>query len=155
MTLKTSKRAFTLIELLVVVAMIAIIMGAMTTSVTASQQRARIQKATAEVNVISQAILAYENYAANHELEELNDVDADATSLGFLLGKESGETGDKIPALLMASLTSGGTMRDPWGQPYKIRIKRGNIQPQNSMSSLEKTGYYLPNFYRLSAEERK
>ena len=153
----SNKKGFTLIELLVVVAMIAIIMGAMTTSVTASQQRARIQKASTEVKVISQAILAYENYSrgGSFELEELNDVDADSTSLGFLLGRETAESGGRI-TLLMASLASGGTMRDPWGTPYKVKIKAGNADVRiDSANSTLNTGYWLPNYYRLSAEERK
>ena len=153
----SNKKGFTLIELLVVVAMIAIIMGAMTTSVTASQQRARIQKASAEVKVISQAILAYENYSrgGSFELEELNDVDADASSLGFLLGRETAESGGRI-TLLMASLAAGGTMRDPWGTPYKVKIKAGNADVRiDSANSTLNTGYWLPNYYRLSAEERK
>ena len=153
----SNKKGFTLIELLVVVAMIAIIMGAMTTSVTASQQRARIQKATAEVKVVSQAILAYENYSrgGSFELEELNDVDADASSLGFLLGRETAESGGRI-TLLMASLAAGGTMRDPWGTPYKVKIKAGNADVRiDSANSTLNTGYWLPNYYRLSAEERK
>ena len=152
----SNKKGFTLIELLVVVAMIAIIMGAMTTSITASQQRARIQKATSEVKVISQAILAYENYAQSYELPTLNDVDADSGSIGFLLGR-SGETsaltGDKIPALLMASLSAGGKMRDPWGTPYRIRIQPGPLPSIGNQSF--KTGYFYPNMYRLSEEERK
>ena len=153
----SNKKGFTLIELLVVVVMIAIIMGAMTTSVTASQQRARIQKATAEVKVVSQAILAYENYSrgGSFELEELNDVDADASSLGFLLGRETAESGGRI-TLLMASLAAGGTMRDPWGTPYKVKIKAGNADVRiDSANSTLNTGYWLPNYYRLSAEERK
>ena len=151
-----SRKGFTLIELLVVVGMIGVIVGAMTTSVTASQQRARIQKATSEVKVISQAILAYENYArgGDYRLEPMTDADADSSSLGFLLGKESGDAGGKIPSLLMASLSAGGKMRDPWGTPYKITVREGAIAGMNSMSSLT-TGYYLPNFNRLDAEERK
>jgi len=152
----SNKKGFTLIELLVVVGMIGVIMGAMTTSVNASQQRARIQKATSEVKIVSQAILSFENFArgGSYRLEPMTDRDADASSLGFLLGQESGDSGDKIPATLMASLSAGGVMRDPWGTPYKVTIKEGAISGLNSMSSLT-TGYYLPNFNRLSAEERK
>ena len=54
-------RGFTLVELLVVIGMIAILIAALTTSMAAAQERARIQKATSDVKVISQAILAYEN----------------------------------------------------------------------------------------------
>ena len=65
------KKAFTLIELLVVVAMIAIILGALTTSVSSARKRAQIQKATAEVKIISQAILAYENWDRGNEMPSM------------------------------------------------------------------------------------
>lgn len=150
-----SRRGFTLVELLVVVGMIGVIAGAMTTSVSAAQERARIQKATAEVKVISQAILAAENFEG--ELPSLSDADADESSLGFLIGKGgSDSTGDKIPALLMASLSSGGKMRDPWGTPYKIKISRGSASISfDAATSSMSTGYFIPNWYRLGPEERK
>ena len=53
------KNGFTLVELLVVVGMLALLLAAMTTSVTAARHRARVQKATSDVKVISQTILAY------------------------------------------------------------------------------------------------
>ncbi len=162
MTLKTilnkSQKGFTLVELLVVIAMIAIIMAAMTTSVRAAQERARIQKATSDVKVLSQAILASENFArgGKYELQEMQDVDADASTLRDLLGKGAAESGGNIPALIMASLQSGGKMLDPWGRPYKIRVKKGSADVKiTSASSSMQTGYVLPNFYRLSAEERQ
>ncbi len=152
------RKAFTLIELLVVVAMIAAIMGALTTSVSAAQERARIQKATSEVKIISQAILSYEHYAQGHELPVMADRDADSNSLGFLLGKgaTSGTTGDQIPVLLMASLSAGGQMKDPWGTPYKIRITAGtgNVKITTATENL-RTGFFYPNFYRLGEDERQ
>jgi hypothetical protein len=55
----------------------------------------------------------------------------------------------------MAQLKGGQKMLDPWGTPYKITIREGSggIKPQFSVGG--DTGFYLPNFYRLSAEERK
>ena len=143
-------------ELLVVVGMIAILIGTLSTSFTSSMRRARIQKATAEVKVISQAILAYENWArgsGTFELEPMNKRDADSGSLGFLLGQEAAKSGGKIPAMLMAQLQSGGKMLDPWGTPYKITIKEGSISAAQRLSLW--TGYYLPNFYRLADGERQ
>ena len=135
-----SKRGFTLIELLVVVAMIAVLIGAMTTSVAAARERAQIQRATSEVKVISQAILAYENYARSgkYELEEIPETDADSSSLGFLLGA--------------AAVDAGGKMLDPWGMPYRVRVRRGSIAAASSVEL--KTGFCLPNYYRLSEDER-
>ena len=73
MILICRKRGFTLVELLVVIAMIAILLAALSTSIAAAQERARIQKATSEVKIISQAILAAENYArgGKYELEPM------------------------------------------------------------------------------------
>ena len=146
-------RGFTLIELLVVVAMIAIILGALTTSVSSARERARVQKATSDVKVIAQAILAFENYSrgGNFELETMEKRDADKGSLGFLLGQEAAESGGKIPALLMAQL-QGGKMTDPWGTPYKVTIREGHVSAAQNVNLA--TGFALPNFYRLSEGER-
>ena len=155
----SKKRAFTLIELMVVVAMLAILMSAFGLSVTSARERARVQKATADVKVVSQAILAYENYEQgddNFELPTLNDQDADSGSLGFLIGEGgSAESGGKIPVLLMASLTGGQKLRDPWGTPYKIKIQEKAVTPRfKTATGSMQTGYYLPNFYRLTEDER-
>ena len=154
--MKSIKRGFTLMEMLVVLCVLGMIMAALTTSVASAQQRAKVARANAEVKSISQAILAYENYDQSHELPTMRDQDADKGTVGFLLGPGgSGESG-KIPALLMAQLSSGGKMMDPWNTPYKISIREGgaNIRLETSASSMQ-TGFHLPNFYRLSPEERK
>lgn len=154
-----SRKGFTLIELLVVVAMIAMVAGAVSAGFSSAQERARIQKATSEVKAISQAIMAYENYAAlkGESLPEVTDAIANESSIGFLIG--IGDTyaqGQKVPALLMAAMTSGGAMMDPWGAPYMIKIKPGSENVQlKSISSTLKTGYFFPNLYRLSQEERQ
>lgn len=150
-----NNRGFTLVELIVVVAMIAIFMASVGTAIGKTRERARIEKARSDVKVISQAILAWENYSrgGKRELMEMNDVEADSSSLAFLLGKgESAMSGD-IPALIMASLAAGGKMRDPWNRPYLLRIKEGKIdRPKNLDLG---TCYFLPNLYRLSEEERR
>ena len=154
-----SKRGFTLIELLVVVAMIAVLGAAFTSSVASARQRARIQKATTEVKVISQAILAYENWdqgSGRHELPIRSDVDVDKGSLGFILGDGgNAESGGKIPAMLMAALTSEGKMLDPWGKAYRVRIKESSltVKPGSASGSLQ-TGFFLPNWYRIGRGER-
>lgn len=149
------KRGFTLVELMVVVAMIALIMGALTTAVRGASERSRIQKATAEVRAITQAVLSYENYAKDHELPEQSSyTKVNASSVGFLLGKGGqSDTGNDIPVLLMAALTSGGEMRDPWGTPYEIKILKGNISSP-SVANI-RTGLMVPNFNHLTKEERQ
>ena len=150
------RKAFTLIELLVVVGMIAVLLGALTTSVSAARARARVQKATAEVKVITQAILAYENWSQSGSFKlptYQSPVDADASTLQFLLGKEASDSGVKIPVMLMAQLQAGGKLLDPWGHPYKITIREGNLDVKWSPGNIQ-TGYQLPNYYRLGAGER-
>ena len=151
----SNNRGFTLVELIVVIAMIAIFMASVGTAIGKTRERARIEKARSDVKVVSQAILAWENYSrgGTHELREMNDEEADSSTLAFLLGQgESAMSGD-IPALIMASLTAGGKMRDPWNRPYLLRIKEGKIdRPENLDLG---TCYYLPNLYRLSEEERR
>ena len=158
--MNSNKHGFTLIELLVVIAMIAMVIAALATSYGKAQARARVERARSEVKLASQAILSYENYDSKHELPETGGgegKDADANTLGFLIGR-GGTTaaGDKIPATLQASLQSGGMWRDPWGTPYKIKIVRGNAQIKiESAAGSMQTGLHFPNFYRLSAEERR
>ena len=151
-----NKKAFTLIELLVVVAMIAVLLGALTTSVTAARKRARIQKATADVKVITQAILAYEQWAvkSGKDMPEYDDpTPCNSGNLNFLLGKEAADNGGQIPVMLMAQLQAGGDLLDPWGHPYQMTIRRGNASVSWSPGNI-KTGYQMPNYYRLGEGER-
>jgi len=149
------KGGFTLIELLVVVGMIALITGAVSTSMSSAMQRARIQKAAAEVATLTQAILAYEQHNSQHQLPNKTSwSEANKSNLGFLLGEGGNSAAnDEIPILVQAALSDSGVMRDPWGNPYYIMINPGNVESP-AVDSV-KTGYYLPNFYRLTEEERK
>ena len=153
-TWRHARAAFTLIELLVVVAMIAVVMGAISTSFSAARTRAKIEKATSEVKVISQAILSYETWNSG-ELQEMNDTVADGNSLGFLLGRGSAKGpagtsgGGDVPALLMAQIKNGGAIVDPWGTPYRITIRGHAVSVKfKTVTGALNTGYYLPNLYR-------
>ena len=151
-----NKRGFTLIELLVVIAMIAILIASTASAVGKTRERAMTERARNDVKTIAQAILAWENFATSgdrHELKEMNDEEANASSLGFLLGDGEDAKSGEIPILVMLQMSGGGVLRDPWGHPYRIRIRQGAIPPPSNLDV--STGYYLPNFYRLSAEERR
>lgn len=152
MRFKWTDRGFTLIELLVVIAMIAIIMAAMTVSVAGAQERARIQKATAEVKAVTQAVLAAENFDDSFLDKFGSPQDLDANNLKFLLGEGKDESGAKMPAFLLASLSADSSLKDPWGTTYKITIRRGSIS--GARFSEVKTGLTIPNLWALSESER-
>ena len=152
------KNGFTLVELLVVVGMLAVLMAALTTSVTAARHRTRVQKATSDVKVIAQAILAYENYNQSGDdylLPTMTRAVANKQNLGFLLGSGTTEGGDRLPVLLQAALSISGQILDPWGHPYYVTIRSQStkLTVKTATGNLQ-SGYSLPNFYRLSEDER-
>lgn len=160
-----NRKGFTLVELLVVVGMIAIITGAMTTAVQSARERARVQKATSDVKVITQAILAYEIWNGD-ELPTMgkrgkakNGVDATIDKIGFILGKGSAEgvaggSGvNELPVLLMGQLQGEGVLRDPWGTPYKVTIAESSAQIElKTVTGSLWSGFWMPNFYRDRGE---
>ena len=83
------RRGFTLVELFVVMAILAVLIGTMSLSVSRAQQRARIATAQTTVREITHAILSYQNYddegsLANYLMEEQP---ANEGKLGFILGR--------------------------------------------------------------------
>jgi len=151
------KRAFTLVELLVVVGMLAILMGAMTSSVSGARKRAKISKATQDVKEITNAILAYQNYAEGRSLK--NDASgswkpATEGNLDMILGGRTNPNGGEVPVLYNAQIT-GGEIRDPWGKPYEFMIKRVQEEDDGGRRQNFVTAPTLPNFYRLTDEERQ
>lgn len=141
-------RAFTLIELIVVLGIIAMLMSTFVASMAGAQRRAKISKAESEVKIVTQAILAYENYGDIPVISSPKEVGSD--SLGFLL-----ESKGDVPVMLQAALTGGGKMLDPWNNPYRVTIKSASesVTIKTASGNL-KTGYFVPNFYRLTKEER-
>jgi len=156
--MNSTKRGFTLLELLTVVGMIVLIMGSMTAAVSGAHERARVQKAQADVKSITQAVLGYENHAKNYTLPTMTDEEISKSSkVGFLFGNgPASETGEKVPVILQASLSQDGVMRDPWGTPYKISIRVGQVSIKENVGTRSmKTNYVVPNFNRLTKEERE
>lgn len=149
------KKGFTLVELMVVVGMIAILMGAMTVSTSRAQQRGRIAKATQETKEITNAILAYEQYADGHSLaKEAKGSWAKCTeaNMAMILGGKTGANGEEIPVLFNANVT-GGHLLDPWGRPYEYMIQRFEQGPQPNQPQFYR-GVALPNYFRLTDKER-
>ena len=154
------RRAFTLIELLVVLAMIMIIVGAMTTSVNSARRYAKVSKAQQEMKELTNAILAFEQYAKGRTLDNHETggwKTCDEKSLALVLGGLTGESGEKVPVLYAAALTDG-KMLDPWGKPYEFIIeKTGTLESGGGTAGAGtsyKTAAQLPNFFRLRPSER-
>ena len=150
------RRGFTLIELLVVIAMIAILMGAMGSSMNQARKRAMISKATQDVKEMTNAILAFENYAKGRSLANYASgswKDTTESSMSMILGGETSDSGEQVPVLYNAQIRNGQIL-DPWGTPYQYMIKSaGDITPPSGSSF--QTAPSLPNFYRLTDEERE
>jgi len=156
------KRGFTLVELLVVIGMMAVLMGSLTTSITQSRKRTQISKATQDVKEITNAILAYQNYAPNRSLE--NDASgswrvSSEGNLDMILGGRKmtgvkGAQGENVPVLYNAQIR-GGKILDPWGKPYEFMIKKVQEQDDGKERNVFVTAPTLPNFYRLTDEERQ
>ena len=154
------RRGFTLIELLVVLAMIMILVGAMTASVNAARSRAKLSKAMQEMKELTNAILAFEQHASGRTLDGYATGGwkiCDEKSLAMVLGGLTGESGEKVPVLYAAALT-GGRMLDPWGKPYEFIIEKtatlGSGDGTAGSDTTFKTAPQLPNFFRLQPEER-
>lgn len=129
------KKGFTLVELLVVVGMIAVLMGGAAASFSHARERAKIAKATADVKEMTNAILAYENYTADHSLQSVAGSatgEASKSTLGFLVGEGPDAESGEIPVLYNAQFSGSGKILDPWGKPYRVRIE----EPAGSTSSV-------------------
>ena len=92
------KSGFTIIELITVIAMILVLMGSVTASVTGARRRAKVQQAITEAQQLTDAILAYENFARPGRPSPLEDKktgeswkEATESEMKFVLGN------DKMP----------------------------------------------------------
>ena len=156
----TMKKGFTLIELLVVIGMIAILTGAVSSSVSQARKRSQISRAETETREMTNAILAYENYDKNHSLSKYvtseSGTDADKRSLGFILGEGTDAAGNRMPVLFNASTTgSRGEILDPWGKPYKFMILKAGEAVKSSGDKVGtglETFLYVPNRYWKPAD---
>lgn len=151
-------RGFTLVELLVALGMIALLSAAMTVAVSRAQLRAKVSKATQEIREMTNAILAFEQYARGRTLaNHVNGgwVECSEGNMRMILGGETGENGEQVPVLYNAAIT-GGVLRDPWGTPYQYTIQNtsGESAPQEGGGSEYITAPALPNFFRLTIDER-
>lgn len=150
------RRGFTLIELLVVIAMLAVLMGAVGSGMSQARRRAMIAKATQDAKEMTNAILAFENYARGRSLASYATgswKDTTESSMAMILGGETSDSGEQVPVLYNAQIRNNQIL-DPWGKPYQYMIRQaGSINPPRDSGF--QTAPNLPNFYRLTDEERQ
>lgn len=155
------RRGFTMIELLVVMAMIAVIAAAFVTSVNSARRRAYIGRATVEMKEMTNAILAYEQYAPGRTLASVASgswKDCAEGDMSMILGGASAENGGRVPVLYNGHVRTG-YLRDPWGTPYRYRIENtgslGGGGGEDAKSLKFSVAGALPNFFRLTDAERR
>lgn len=143
------KKGFTLVELIVVIAMLMLLMGSVTSALASARKRAKIAKATVACQEMTNAILAYENYKSLSSVTP-KEGEANRSSLKFILdGKGTDDRGNSIPVLYNAD-AKGTDILDPWGKPYRYRIKEKAIQISDDLvrGGAVDTNVMYPNFNR-------
>ena len=149
---------FTIIELITVIAMIMLLMGAITASVTRARQRAKIQQAITEAQQLTDAILAYGNFVDKKGNSGLDD---HATGRSWKLAAEGdlrfvlGQVGNtEIPVLYNGAVT-GGSIRDPWGNPYWYRVLATAVEADDDHDGDQgEAAFAFPNINRIPADVR-
>ena len=159
---KNGKSGFTMIELITVISILLLLMGAITTSVTGARRRAMTQQAISEAQQLTDAILAYENFSKvgrSSPLETKATGDswkmATESDMAFVLGNEKNPTGQdgNVPVLFNGAV-SGGSIRDPWGHPYRYRIMSTTVKTEDDHDgSMGAASFAIPNINRIPADE--
>ena len=157
------KRAFTIVELITVVAILLLLMGAVTAAVSGARRKAKNQQAITEAQQLTDASAAYENYArpgSESPLESKatgrNWQVAEEGKMAFVLGKESMPNGQdgNVPVLYNGAV-SGGSIRDPWGHPYRYRIFSASVKSEDDEHAGNQgdAAFAFPNINRIPADE--
>ena len=161
--MRTNNRSgFTIIELITVISILLLLMGAITTSVSGARRRAKTNQAIAEAQQLTDAILAYENFSRPGRPSPLegkvtggNWKEAAEGDMAFVLGNEKNPTGQdgNVPVLFNGAVT-GGSIRDPWGKPYRYRIMSTAVDAEDETAgSSGDSAFAIPNINRIPADE--
>lgn len=138
MSLHRLRAGFTMVELLVVMAILGVLVGTFAVSTTSARENAKVVKATAESRSLANSIRLYCMTMTDTAVSEdggnplsllgLSDGlrDADST-LTNMLTKPSASNGNTVYFEANDRSIRGNRLCDPWGNPYKIRVKRVNI----------------------------
>jgi len=155
------QRGFTLIEMLTVIAIILMLMGAITTSVSGARRRAKTQQAISEAQEMTNAILAYENYGRQGQVSPLEGKatgeswkEATEGELAFILGNESMPNGQdgNVPVLFNGAVRNGKLL-DPWGHPYRYKILSSTLDQDDESGNVKESAFAFPNINRIPADE--
>jgi prepilin-type N-terminal cleavage/methylation domain-containing protein len=145
--MQRASRGFTLVEMLTVMGMLGILMGTAATALSRARETARVTKATTEVRQLIGAWLAYEAAYDGWPMPPPAggaEIEATESVLKELLGQ-----GQNKVVFLNAQLKDGA-LRDPWGQPYKLRFKS---QTQSDIEDTFSTAISFPNRSRLKQQQ--
>ena len=121
----SDQRGFTLLEMLVVIGILGMLMALAYTGLSRAQRQARIAKANTEIRSLIGAWFAYE--AANDDWPTDmittggEPVEATEAVLKDLLGGKGNTEEERRRVYLDVQLIDGA-FRDPWGNPYKLKI---------------------------------
>ena len=75
--------------------------------------------------------------------------------MSFVLGNEKNPSGQdgNVPVLFNGAVT-GGSIRDPWGHPYRYRIMSSSIDMEDETAgNMGESAFAIPNINRIPADE--
>jgi len=143
---KQKSAGFTLVEMLTVIAIIGIMVGALTMSMTGARKRARIVKAQAEVREIVSAVQSYEQ-AHFDDADPLPFSGTDVEATEAALTKLVNPSANPEKVVYLNARFVNGRMVDPWNNPYRIRIVE--LNDDDSKNEVFLTGVFAPNLVRI------
>ena len=122
-----------------------------------SQVSAKIQACITEAQHMTNAILAYENYAEDGRIPPINEyTDATRQNMKFILGEEKNKrNGEQMPVLFnAANMNPQGEILDPWHRPYRVRIVESKVNPKDQGNNTQIRSFAMfPNYNRRPASE--